>query len=43
MFAINDVAFDGFALYLDRVATQLEGKALAEQDDPAKLQVDLFG
>lgn len=43
MFAINDVAFDGFALYLDRLATQLEGKAPAEQDDPAKLQVDLFG
>jgi len=43
MFAINDVAFDGFALYLDRLATPLEGRAPAEQDDPVKLQVDLFG
>jgi len=42
MFAINDVAFDGFALYLDRLAAQLEGQAQAAQDDPTRLQVDLF-
>jgi len=42
MYAINDVAFDGFALYLDRLAAQLEGKAGSTQDERARLQVDLF-